>query len=379
MRFLFIAKYILSIFGLVSIIIAFLTLHNPQFHSYWIDVLILAVSFTTVAKWSVILPSGCNLRPGMAIAIASMFILPPQLTPLVVLLGLIMITALGKKPFPAYPLTIGHVSASLYIGGYFFRYFVRSETISLPIMLPYAVVALFLHLTVNRIIASIIITKNNSPFKEQLVKEFHEINWGHFNTHLIGLITAILYEAKGPWSLLLSLPLLVGIFKSVSYYSINYQLQKTVSIDALTQVENRAALETFTSSMGKHPTHGTVVMLDLDKFKKVNDEMGHAFGDTLLRQVALVLKQNMRDLDRVFRFGGDEFVFFLPHEPADIEAIQNRIDYLKKSVNDECCRLGVSTQASVGSANIPNDTSDFKTLITIADERMYIAKSRRSV
>ncbi len=118
-------------------------------------------------------------------------------------------------------------------------------------------------------------------------------------------------------------------------------------------------------------------MLDLDNFKKVNDEMGHAFGDTLLRQVALVLKQNIRDLDHVFRFGGDEFILFLPHEPEDIESIQERITNLINLVNGECYRLGVSTQASVGTATIPNDTCDFKTIITIADERMYIAKSRR--
>ncbi|SPF44560.1 putative Diguanylate cyclase [Candidatus Desulfosporosinus infrequens] len=275
-------------------------------------------------------------------------------------------------------MTIGHVSASLYIGGFFFRYFVRSETISLPLMLPYAVVALFLYFMVSRTISCMIISyNNNSSFKKQLAKIFHDINWGYCNTYSTGLITAILYEAKGPWSLLLSLPLLVGTFKSVSYYSRNHILQKAVSTDALTEVENRAALESFTVYMQMHPLNGTAVMIDLDNFKKVNDEMGHAFGDTLLRQVALVLKQNIRDLDHVFRFGGDEFVLFLPHGPEDIESIQERITNLINLVYVECYKLGVSTQASVGIATIPNDTCDFKTLLAIADERMYIAKSER--
>ena len=89
-----------------------------------------------------------------------------------------------------------------------------------------------------------------------------------------------------------------------------------VRTDALTGVSNRRALdETLTSHlalMHRYETPFTVVVLDIDHFKKINDEQGHLYGDTMLAAVAKHLADNVRDTDIVTRYGGEEFVIVMP-------------------------------------------------------------------
>jgi GGDEF domain-containing protein len=94
------------------------------------------------------------------------------------------------------------------------------------------------------------------------------------------------------------------------------QLQSAANTDELTQLYNRRALEerlaAELSRATRHKLHTSVVLLDLDRFKHVNDSMGHPSGDRLLVILANILRQQCRTLDVVGRLGGDEFLVVLP-------------------------------------------------------------------
>jgi diguanylate cyclase (GGDEF)-like protein/putative nucleotidyltransferase with HDIG domain len=120
----------------------------------------------------------------------------------------------------------------------------------------------------------------------------------------------------------------------------------------------------------------SVVMLDLDRFKQVNDTLGHLHGDELLRQIAQTLRDVARPGDRVCRYAGDEFVLLLPGvgpEPAERVAarVREAVDALPP-VEDQ-----VKIGASVGIASFPQDGRDGRTLMQVADQRMYEDKFRR--
>ena len=156
------------------------------------------------------------------------------------------------------------------------------------------------------------------------------------------------------------------------------ELARRATSDALTGLANRtefahqleASLERTTASGGRT----TVVFLDLDEFKLVNDSLGHAFGDELLRQVAARLRGVVRRADLVARFGGDEFVVLGEglgdHEPS-------RLAERLGSVFDEPFDLGgepIHISASIGVATSPPFDAD--TLLRHADAAMYRAKER---
>jgi len=120
----------------------------------------------------------------------------------------------------------------------------------------------------------------------------------------------------------------------------------------------------------------SVVMLDLDRFKDVNDSLGHLEGDELLRQVARTLRSIARPGDVVCRYAGDEFVLLLP--AADREAAERVAARVREAINALPPVSGkVKVGISVGVASFPQDGTDGKALIHVADQRMYEDKFRR--
>ncbi|MDR9435388.1 MAG: EAL domain-containing protein [Thiohalophilus sp.] len=127
----------------------------------------------------------------------------------------------------------------------------------------------------------------------------------------------------------------------------------------------------------RHKQMLAVLFLDLDRFKNINDSLGHPYGDNLLKQVALRLNGLMRREDVVARLGGDEFVCLLPnleHRDQVAQVARKIIDALSRSFNVEgyelnaCCSIGISL--------FPDDGSDGDTLIKHADSAMYRAKDQ---
>jgi diguanylate cyclase (GGDEF)-like protein len=122
----------------------------------------------------------------------------------------------------------------------------------------------------------------------------------------------------------------------------------------------------------------SLVMLDLDHFKPVNDSMGHQAGDLLLRQVAEAIVSASRDSDRIFRYGGDEFALLLPGTEGDeVGPIAERVRAAVKSVvgPSSAWRGRVqSLEASAGTASFPMDGRGAEEVLLAADRALFVAK-----
>ena len=151
--------------------------------------------------------------------------------------------------------------------------------------------------------------------------------------------------------------------------------------DALTGLANRAQfLERLEHTLAEAKRYGHrvgVAMFDLDRFKRINDTLGHGVGDTVLRQVAKRLNGSVRASDLAARFGGDEFAVLLtePRSPAEAVRIMQRsaAGIAKPIPHDE---RGLSVTASVGISVYPDDAPDAATLLHHADLAMYASKAK---
>ncbi len=119
-----------------------------------------------------------------------------------------------------------------------------------------------------------------------------------------------------------------------------------------------------------------VMIIDLDRFKEVNDTLGHHSGDVLLQEVAQRLTRAVRDSDTIARLGGDEFAVLLP-DVRDQEAAASVAAVLGAAIADPIMLEGLSldTEASIGIALYPDDGDDVSHLLQRADVAMYTAKS----
>jgi diguanylate cyclase (GGDEF)-like protein len=127
----------------------------------------------------------------------------------------------------------------------------------------------------------------------------------------------------------------------------------------------------------------SLIFIDLDHFKSVNDTHGHLVGSQLLAEVGAVLKDGLRTIDSAYRYGGDEFVALLPHTNKQAATEVARRLFRNLRSHEFLTNLGLSKQvkASFGLATFPDDGADVKELIHSADEMMYLVKqtSRDSI
>ena len=153
------------------------------------------------------------------------------------------------------------------------------------------------------------------------------------------------------------------------------QVQKLAEIDALTNVANRRTFENvLTQELSRSTRHGdplTLVMIDVDHFKKFNDSHGHRAGDEALNRVAGALAQESRDFDTVARYGGEEFAVILPACSSRESLIA--AERLRKAVSD-IGDLPTPVTASAGVATYPTHAGDAESLIKTADEALYESK-----
>ena len=156
---------------------------------------------------------------------------------------------------------------------------------------------------------------------------------------------------------------------------------KTLSeTDELTGVLNMRAFSMVAERLARQAVRYnrpySVLMIDSDSMKKVNDTYGHEDGNRLLKMLVTAVQSQLRETDVVARFGGDEFVVLLP-ETASVGAeklgtrIRQRIEASALATRE----LPVATTVSVGIASFPEHGSDFKSIIESADRALYASKS----
>jgi len=154
------------------------------------------------------------------------------------------------------------------------------------------------------------------------------------------------------------------------------------SIDALTGCMNRRAfmerLERELDRVRRYGTKLSVLMIDLDRFKDVNDNRGHLVGDTVLRQLGDMLRREVRSVDLAARYGGEEFIIVLPDTTPDgamvfAERLRKRV--LSKNFAESGDPLNVTVSIGVASVSGESGAVEPETLIARADEALYRAKN----
>lgn len=156
------------------------------------------------------------------------------------------------------------------------------------------------------------------------------------------------------------------------------RLEEMAITDPLTGLYNRVLFEDrlkqLIADSHRSAKRAAVLMLDMNRFKQVNDTLGHPVGDELLRQVAQRMTHALRETDTLARFGGDEFAIILSGTRAhDIQAVA---DKLKRVVEAEFRIHGhpISTSLSVGASLFPEHAQDVTSLMQFADIALYQAK-----
>ena len=172
--------------------------------------------------------------------------------------------------------------------------------------------------------------------------------------------------------------------KRGTYPNIGVKILKDAYTDALTGLPNLRYLRVFgelelkRAQLENYPV--TLLVMDLNSFKSVNDRFGHQVGDQVLLEIAHLLRTQLRRSDTCIRYGGDEFVALLPG--ADAEISNSTMQRLRETVKHHEILLKkgeiVNIGLSVGGATFPWDAKDFDLLVTLADQAMYQDKLRHS-
>ena len=155
------------------------------------------------------------------------------------------------------------------------------------------------------------------------------------------------------------------------------ELRQLVITDPLTGTRNRRFFEEIIPrELQRHRRYRTplsIVFIDIDRFKAINDTLGHETGDRVLRDVAVFLLRNIREADYVFRWGGDEFLVLISCNEQ--EALRRSAALQAAfSASPQLTHLPPGVGLSIGCVEVPPDTDDILPLIQAADERMYADK-----
>jgi diguanylate cyclase (GGDEF)-like protein/PAS domain S-box-containing protein len=213
--------------------------------------------------------------------------------------------------------------------------------------------------------------EKNGPMKDREITCLTK-NGRRFPAHFSG--SAMHHEAG-------SLEGIICVFNDITELKkAEHTLKKMAHYDALTGVANRnlffEKLENSIRDAQREERIFALLYLDLDKFKAINDSMGHEIGDLVLKTVASRLQEVVRTGDMVARMGGDEFTIILNalHSAADAEILAKKITKTIAApfaANGFVCTLGVS----IGISLFPKDGSHTEILVNKADYAMYLAKA----
>lgn len=183
------------------------------------------------------------------------------------------------------------------------------------------------------------------------------------------LLQMIFYGLSTAWS---------GVSISILILYIYIQSQKS-SKDYLTGLYNRRQLDLYLKNNinGRSPSKIlSVIMIDINRFKEINDTWGHEMGDSALKYCADILKKCFHYRDFIARYAGDEFVVVLElNNSNDIHNVVERLrDTVANMKNDE--KVPYRLSLSIGYALFPDEGNDAARILQLADERMYIEKNK---
>ena len=176
--------------------------------------------------------------------------------------------------------------------------------------------------------------------------------------------------------------LIMGIFMTFNNRHIQIRaitneilLERQRDIDPLSTINNRKAFERNVKNLSENSS-GTLIILDLDDFKSFNDDYGHVYGDGVIREVGVSIKEVFKDNAVVGRYGGDEFLIYLINN-TDKEQIQKRFNDLNNRVNQVENKNVRKVFLSGGAAIYPNEGRKYSEVFYLADERLLSIKRHK--
>lgn len=162
-------------------------------------------------------------------------------------------------------------------------------------------------------------------------------------------------------------------------HQLQIQLKEQVNRDSLTGVFNRRYLDQTLAREIAHAARSgyplSLIMMDVDRFKSINDRFGHKMGDQVISAIGKLLQQQTRESDCVGRYGGDEFLLVMPEMPR--ECAFERAELWREGIKAMALQSGdeiVQVTISIGIATFPQDGSRVDDLVKAADDAMYKAK-----
>ena len=165
----------------------------------------------------------------------------------------------------------------------------------------------------------------------------------------------------------------MGIYKKYNLLKkSNKKLQSDLKVDKLTGAFNRGA---FDNDMDKLQDKGvySMIFIDIDNFKKFNDQYGHKTGDEVLIKVAKAIQSSIRSSDKAYRYGGEEFVVVLHN--CDKDNALDIAEKIRKSISNIENQPYPSITASLGVSTFPEDGSTVQTIVETCDSALLKAKS----
>ncbi len=164
----------------------------------------------------------------------------------------------------------------------------------------------------------------------------------------------------------------------VEYVSIRHDItdKELSNIDTLTGIHNRRYYEKNINKILEKNHNLSVMILDIDHFKKVNDDNGHSYGDFVLVEFSKIVSNNLRERDICIRWGGEEFMILLPNTTIDVaKQIAQRIrkSVKEKEIRDKKTGKSMTIKCSIGVTQL-NENDSQATLFNRADENLYTAK-----
>jgi diguanylate cyclase (GGDEF)-like protein len=169
-------------------------------------------------------------------------------------------------------------------------------------------------------------------------------------------------------------PILIGLawWCGKQYDIVKYYSEK----DTLTNLYNRRYIDTFISKIQKNGGEFTILLLDVNDFKMINDLYGHKAGDHYLKIIASQLQETAGKREKVARWGGDEFIIIFPFSPnvKDLVKRMEEIHQRLRQVSPSEWEIGVS----IGTAIYPIEGKTFDEILKAADQNMYKVKAQKN-
>lgn len=167
------------------------------------------------------------------------------------------------------------------------------------------------------------------------------------------------------------------VFDRLTYRHRYEKLVEKIGRDALTGLRDRGQFDSRGPAMlqaaARSKSSVSLMMIDIDHFKSINDRYGHPMGDMVIRQVADTIMRTKRGSDELFRYGGEEFALLCPEMPPGAVTLAERI----RAAAEATSHLGLDRQVtiSIGIASFPANAKDFPDLLMCADTALYEAKA----